>query len=156
MSKITKVCVVLFLIFLMSTVARAEYTGDMFSDYETVTIYFNSLVENQTSYVSVDAFKYTYNISEVTFAPNSSGTWNLSLTGTNPFWYAQPSGAVEVAWKDYQGDNQWHVFTVENVIYGAYTNIILYSGSASISYRIRLANQADFPGYISTTPLFLY
>ncbi len=58
MNKIAKVCVVLFLIFLMSTVARAEYAGDMFSDYETVTIYFDSLVENQTSYVSVTKFFY--------------------------------------------------------------------------------------------------
>ncbi|MEA3464254.1 MAG: hypothetical protein U9R14_04250 [Patescibacteria group bacterium] len=155
MKNVVKFVCMLCLVLLMAGNANAVYNGDMFSDYETITGYAN-LTENQTSYVSVSAFPYTYNISEVVFEPNSSGTWNLALTGTNPFWYGQPSGAVEVAWKDYQGDNQWHVFTVQNVIFGSYTNITLYSGSASISYRIRLANQADVPGYISATPLFLY
>jgi hypothetical protein len=128
----------------------------MFEDYQSVVGYPN-LSENQTLNVVTDAFQYTYEISEVIFESWKSGTWNLALTGLNPLWYMQPSGAVEVAWKDINGDNQWHVFVSgQNVMFGFYTNIILYSGSASISYRIRLANQNEVGGPISVTPLFLY
>ncbi|MDA3840303.1 MAG: hypothetical protein PF572_04400 [Patescibacteria group bacterium] len=144
-----------YLLCFISINANAVYQGDMFADYETIW-YYQNLIENETTNVDVTAFVYTSTISQVRFAPNTIGTWKLSLTGTNPFWYALPSGAVEVAWKDSQGDDLWHVFTVENVLYGVFTNITLNSGSASISYRIRLANQADVPGYISATPLFLH
>lgn len=140
-----------FAVFLMATVSSAS----MFTDYQTVNCYSN-LVENRTSNVEVMPIKYFDCISEVMFEPWRTGTWKLSLIGKNPAWYQKPCGAVQVAWKDCRGDNQWHVFAEQNVIFGIFTNIILYSGKSSISYRVRLANQADLGGYISATPLFMY
>lgn len=145
-----------FIFLLVTSPAHAIYQGDMFEDYETVTVLSANLTEGNTTNVSVDSFLYSQNIVEAYFAPGVAGTWELKLLGLNPLWYQELSGAAEVAWKDSQGDNQWHTFTQRNVNFGWFTNVTLYSGSASISYRIRFACQYEVGGMISATPIFLY
>ncbi len=150
---ILAICFSLVVCFCVSVASVSN--ASLFSDYQTVNCYPN-LTENKTSEVNVLPIKYFKCISEVVFEPWKAGTWKLSLIGKNPYWFHQASGAVQVAWKDYNGDRNWHVFTEQNVNYGLFTNIILYSGTKSITYRIRFANQHDMGGYISATPLFMY
>ena len=77
----------------------------------------------------------------------------MKFFSVDPTHAQEPAGAIEISWNDSGVNDEWNVFYVGNVFTFWPVNVELNSGNANISYRIRLANQADTPDFISLTPL---